>query len=69
MRFWYVKLNVNREGSDKPSRDFSCNFGNRPLTKIGKNDQNIKMKINIILTSKLREIDDIEHNKGSKIYP
>ena len=67
MRFWYVKHNVNREGSDKPTRAFSCNFGNRPLTKIGKNDQNIKMKINIILTSKLGKINDI--GKGSKIYP
>ena len=42
-------------------RSFSSNFGKRPLTKIGK-----KM---INLTSKLGEIYDIEHNKGSKIYP
>ena len=42
-------------------RAFSRNFGKRPLAKIGK-----KM---IDLTSKLGEINDIEHNKGSKIYP
>ena len=40
---------------------FSSNFGKRPLAKIGK-----KM---IDLTSKLGEINDIEHKKGSKIYP
>ena len=39
----------------------SSNFRKRPLTKIGK-----KM---IDLTSKLGEINDIEHNKGSKIHP
>ena len=37
------------------------NFGKRPLAKIGK-----KM---IDLTSKLGEINDIEHNKGSKMNP
>ena len=42
-------------------RAFSSNFGKRLLTKIVK-----KM---IDLTSKLGEINDIEHNKGSKIYP
>ena len=42
-------------------RAFSSNFGKRPLAKIGE-----KM---IDLTSKLGEIKDIEHNKGSKIYP
>ena len=42
------------------SRAFSSNFGKRPLAKIGK-------KI-IDLTSKLGEIKDIEHYKGSKIY-
>ena len=40
---------------------FSSNLGKRPLAKNGK-----KM---IDLTSKLGEINDIEHNKGSKIYP
>ena len=43
------------------SRAFFSNFGKRPLAKIGK-------KI-INLTSKLGELNDIEHNKGSKIYP
>ena len=44
----------------KSGRAFSSNFGKRPLAKIG----------NIInLTSKLGEINDIDHNKGSKIYP
>ena len=42
-------------------RAFSSNFWKRPLAKIGE-----KM---IDLTSKLGEINDIEHNKGSKIYP
>ena len=42
-------------------RAFSSNFGKRPLTKIGN-----KM---IDYTSKLGEINDIEHNKGIKIYP
>ena len=42
------------------ARAFSNNLGKRPLAKIGK-----KM---IDLTAKLREINDIEHNKGSKIY-
>ena len=41
-------------------RAFSSNFGKRPLAKIGK-----KM---IDLSAKLGEINDIEHNKGSKIY-
>ena len=45
----------------KEDRAFSSNFGKRPLANIGK-----KM---IDLTSKLGEINDIEHNKGSKIYP
>ena len=45
----------------KRCRAFSSNFGKRPLAKIGK-----KM---IDLTAKLGEIDDIEYNKGSKIYP
>ena len=40
---------------------FSSNFEKRPLAKVGK-----KM---IDLTSKLGEITDIEHNKGSKIDP
>ena len=40
---------------------FSSNFGKRPLAKIVK-----KM---IDFTSKLGEINYIEHNKGSKIYP
>ena len=39
---------------------FSSNFGKRPQAKIGK-----KM---VDLTVKLREINYIEHNKGSKIY-
>ena len=39
-------------------RAFSSNFGKRPLAKIWKM---------IDLTSKLGEINDIEHNKGSKI--
>ena len=39
----------------------SSNFGKRPLVKIGE-----KM---IDLTSKLGKITDIEHNKGSKMYP
>ena len=37
---------------------FPAILGKRPLAKIGKN-----------LKSKLGEINDIEHNKGSKIYP
>ena len=37
-------------------RAFSSNFGKRPKEMIN-------------LTSKLGEIKDIEHNKGSKIYP
>ena len=42
-------------------RAYSSNFGKRPLAKIRKKLIN--------LTSKLGEINDIEHNKGSKIYP
>ena len=41
-------------------RAFSSNFWKRP--KLGKKKSTFK-------TSKLGEIDDIEHNKGSKIYP
>ena len=40
---------------------FSSNFWKRPLAKIGKKK--------IDLTSKLGEINDIGHYKGSKIYP
>ena len=40
---------------------FPAFWGKGPLAKIWK-----KM---IYLTSKLGEINDIEHNKGSKIYP
>ena len=40
---------------------FCSNFGKRPLAKFGK-----KM---IDSTSKLGETNDVEHNKGSKIYP
>ena len=42
-------------------RAFSSNFGKRPLAKIGEKK--------IDLTSKLGDINDIEHYKGSKIYP
>ena len=42
-------------------RAFSSNFGKRPL------NQNWEKIIE--LTSKLGEINGIEHNKGSKIYP
>ena len=41
-------------------RDFSSNLGKRPLAQIGNFFSTI---------SKLGEIKDIEHNKGSKIYP
>ena len=47
----------------RQSRAFSSNFGKRPLAKLEKM---------IDLTAKLGEINhnnDIEHNKGSKIYP
>ena len=46
---------------EKSYRAFSSSFGKRPLAKIGE-------KI-IDLTAKLGEINDTEHNKGSKIYP
>ena len=46
------------QGQD--SRAFSSNFRKRPWPKLGKNDD---------LTSKLGKINDIEQNKGSKIYP
>ena len=39
---------------------FPAIFGKGPLPKLGKI---------IDLTSKLGEINDTEHNKGSKIYP
>ena len=42
-------------------RDFSSIFGKRPLAKKGE-----KM---INLTLKLGEINVVEYNKGSKIYP
>ena len=42
------------------SRAFSSNFGKGP-------SQNWEKMVN--LTSKLGEINDIEHNKDSKIYP
>ena len=42
-------------------RAFSSNVEKRPLAKIWK-----KM---IDLTAKLGEIDNLEHHKGSKIYP
>ena len=41
-------------------RDFFSNWGKGPWPKLGKR---------IDLTSKLGEINDIEHYKGSKIYP
>ena len=41
-------------------RAFSSNFGKMPLVKIGKKDR---------ITARLGAIKDIEHNKGSKIYP
>ena len=43
-----------------PIRAFSANFGKGPWPKFGKM---------IDLTSKLGKINNIEHNKGSKIYP
>ena len=39
---------------------FSSNLGKGPWPKLGKNDH---------FTAKLGEINNIEHNKGSKIYP
>ena len=39
---------------------FPAILGKGPWPKLGKNDR---------LNSKLGEINDIEHNKGSKIYP
>ena len=45
----------------KTDRAFSSNFGKRPLAKIGEKK--------VDLTSKLGEINGIEHYKGSKIYP
>ena len=45
-------------------RAFSSNFGQGPSPKIaGKSPEMID------LTSKFGEINDIEHNKGSKIFP
>ena len=41
-------------------RAFSSNFWKRPLAKIGEKK--------IDLTSKLGEINGVEHYKGSKIY-
>ena len=41
-------------------RAYSRNLGKGPWPKLGKNDG---------LNIKLVEINDIEHNKGSKIYP
>ena len=46
---------------DCTHKAFSNNFGKRPLAKFGK-----KM---INLTAKLGEINEVEHIKGSKIYP
>ena len=46
----------------KQYRAFSSNFWKRPLAKIGE-----KM-IDFLKLGKLGEINDIEHNKGSKIY-
>ena len=46
----------------KQYRAFSSNFGKRPLAKIGE-----KM-LDFLKLGKLGEINDIEHNKGSKIY-
>ena len=42
------------------TRLFPAIFGKGPLPKLGKI---------IDLTSKLGEINDTEHNKGSKLYP
>ena len=39
---------------------FPAILGKGPSPKLGKNDR---------LNSKIGEINDIEHNKGSKIYP
>ena len=47
--------------ADSLDRTVSSNFGKRHMIKNWE-----KM---IDLTSKLGEINDIEHNKGSKIYP
>ena len=57
----YRKTYVKRSLTKRPQiRAFSSNFVKRPLAKIGKM---------ITLTTKLGEINNIEHNKGSKIYP
>ena len=42
------------------NRAFSSNFGKRPHAKIGKKDR---------LNIKIYQINNIEHYKGSKIYP
>ena len=58
-----VHLKISLVGSEKRKdktldKAFSSNFGKRPLAKMWK-----KM---IDLTLKLGEINDLEHNKGSK---
>ena len=60
---WYCEEEPQNINSNKTSdiRAFSSNFRKRPP------GQNWEKKID--LTSKLGEINNIEHYKGSKIYP
>ena len=58
VKFLTFSLRFLRVGSEY--RAFSSNFGKRPLAKIGKNDR---------LDIKIGRNFNIEHNKGSKIYP
>ena len=54
-------MNIFLQNTQPVYRAFSSNFGKRPLAKIRKND-----RLNIKIGEK---INDIKHNKGSKIYP
>ena len=52
---------VSKKWYDESAGLFPAIWGKGPWPKLGKND--------IHLTLKLGEINDIEHNKGGKIYP
>ena len=52
---------VFREENLVSDRAFSSNFGKWPLAKVGEKNDRLYIKIG--------RINDIEHNKDSKIYP
>ena len=58
MMWTFLVVNKIEQSKKFLDRAFFSNFEKRPLAEIG-----------IDLASKLGEIKDLEHSKGSKIYP